>query len=372
VKSGAYPNHTFVKAGTKSIAHYLQDVGYRVALSGKRHIAPASCFPFEYSGKKNPDLDAIDTLFGDCAKSSTPFALFACSNEPHSPWDKGDASKYPPADVKLPPVLFDTEPTRDEFSRYLAEVTYFDWQVGQIMKLLEKHGLAENTLLVVLSEQGNSFPFAKWTCYDAGLQSGMIARWPGRINAGSQTGAMVEYVDLVPTLLAAAGVVAPDILDGKSFLPVLRGESDEHKQYAYGLQTTRGVINGSEHYGIRSVRSEQFRYIRNLSPEVEFQNIVFRSESFKSWQAAAARGDHRAAALVHRYSNRPAVELYDCVNDPWNEQNLAQQPEHKQVLHTLSAKLDAWMAQQGDLGQATELAAKERQNYGRSTQKKNR
>lgn len=93
VKSGAYPNHTFAKDGTKSIAHYLQELGYRVALSGKTHIGPKEVFPFEYSGKKNnPDMDAVDALMSESAASETPFCLFACSNEPHSPWDKGDAS----------------------------------------------------------------------------------------------------------------------------------------------------------------------------------------------------------------------------------------------------------------------------------------
>lgn len=372
VKSGAYPNHTFVKDGTESIAHYLKDAGYRVALSGKKHIAPRESFPFEYSGKKNPDLKVIDKLLGDCAKSNQPFALFACSNEPHSPWNKGDASKYPPADLKLPPILFDTKRTRSEFSKYLAEITYFDWQVGQIMKLLDKHDLADNTLLIVLSEQGNSFPFAKWTCYDAGLQSGMIARWPGQIKAGSQTDAMVEYVDMVPTMLAVAQADAAEILDGKSFVPVLKGESNKHKDFVYGLQTTRGIINGSDHYGIRSVRSKRFRYIRNLTPDVDFKNAAFKSESFQSWQAAAANGDQRAAALVNRYSKRPAVELYDSINDPWNEHNLALQPEYKQQLQQLSQKLDSWMAQQGDQGQETELAARKHQNRGRNKQKNKR
>ena len=68
VKSGAYPNHTFAKDGTKSVVHYLKPLGYRVALSGKRHIAPQEVFPFEYSGRKNPDLEAIDTLMSQCKK----------------------------------------------------------------------------------------------------------------------------------------------------------------------------------------------------------------------------------------------------------------------------------------------------------------
>ncbi|HYW79328.1 MAG TPA: sulfatase, partial [Thermoguttaceae bacterium] len=185
VKSGAYPNHTFAKPGTRSVVHYLEPLGYRVALSGKRHIGTREVFPFEFLGSgNNPDIGAIDTFLSECREKATPFCLFACSNEPHSPWNKGDASRYDPAKVKLPPYFVDTPTTRDDMSRYLAEITYYDGQVGECLDLLEKHDLAENTLVIVVSEQGSSFPFGKWTCYDTGLQSAMIVRWPGKVAPG--------------------------------------------------------------------------------------------------------------------------------------------------------------------------------------------
>ena len=94
---------------------------------------------------------------------------------------------------------------RETFSRYLAEISYYDGQVGEILGLLDKHGLSENTMVMVVSEQGNGFPFAKWTCYESGLQSAMIVRWPGKVKAGSETDAMVEYVDVTPTFIDIAG-----------------------------------------------------------------------------------------------------------------------------------------------------------------------
>jgi len=274
VKSGAYPNHTFAKDGTQSVCHALGNLGYRVALSGKRHIGPQEVFPFEYSGKKNPDMAAINTLMAESKQSNTPFCLFACSNEPHTPWNKGDAAAYPPEAVQLPPYHVDTPETRDAWSRYLAEITYFDGQVGEILDLLDTHGLAENTLVVVTTEQGNSMPFAKWTLYDAGLQTAMIARWPGVVEAGATTAAMVEV-------------------------------------------------------------------------------------------AKAAAGDADAADKVRRYQHRPAVELYDLSADPYEWHNLAATPEHAGTVARLKALLEAWMASQGDQGQATELAAHKHQRRGR-------
>ena len=362
VKSGAYPNHTFARKGTKSIAHYLKPLGYRMALSGKTHIAPREIFPFEYSGGKNPDMAAIEKLMVESKKDGTPFCLLACSNEPHSPWDKGDASRYPPEKVKLPSYLHDTPEMRDAFSRYLAEITYYDGQVGEILALLKKHGLEQNTLVMVTSEQGNGFPFAKWTLYDSGLQTALVARWPGRIAAGKTTDAMVEYVDLVPTWLEAAGVEKlPEVLDGRSFLPVLSGKKDTHKEHVFGIMTTRGVINHPGHYGIRSVRSEKYKLIVNLTPEVTFTNACTKSKEFQSWVKAAEGGDKKAADKVRRYQKRPGIELYDVQQDPLEWNNLADDPALAPVLKELQAELDAWMKAQGDEGQATELAAYERQ-----------
>ncbi|MGY8991782.1 MAG: sulfatase/phosphatase domain-containing protein, partial [Rhodospirillales bacterium] len=239
---------------------------------------------------------------------------FACSNEPHSPWNKGDASKYPPAKVKLPPYIVDTPRMREDFSDYLAEITYYDSQVGEIVGLLDRHGLADNTLVMVVSEQGNGFPFAKWTCYDHGLQSAMVVRWPGKVKAGAVTDAMVEYVDVTPTFIDAASGKAVNGLDGKSFLPVLRGETQTHKQHVFGIMTTRGIINGTDAFAIRSVRGMRYKLILNLNHESKFTNACTKSPAFKSMVAKAATGDATAKRLVHNYHHRPAVELFDLKN----------------------------------------------------------
>src|SRR5690606_23846440 len=100
-------------------------------------------------------------------------------------------------------------------------------------------------------------PGGKWTCYDAGLRTALVMRWPGRIEAGSTRDAMVQYVDVVPTLLEAAGTDPATVdvgiggapaeagnprgFDGRSFLPVLLGKSQTHRDYVYGIQTTRGI-----------------------------------------------------------------------------------------------------------------------------------
>jgi uncharacterized sulfatase len=250
VKSGAYPNATLAKDGTKSVVHYLSDVGYRVGLTGKRHIAPEEVFPFEYLNKQgDPDLEAVETFLAKDSKQ--PSCTFICFNEPHTPWTKGDPSAFDADKLVLPPYFVDTAETRKHLVNYFAEVKDLDNSVGKVIALLDKLKMRKNTLLIFVSEQGIAMPFAKWTCYDSGLQSAFLARWPGRIEAGSVSDAMIEYVDILPTFVEAAGATPAEVLEGESFLPVLMGQRQHHKDYVYALQTTRGISNGSEHYGVR-------------------------------------------------------------------------------------------------------------------------
>jgi len=376
VKSGAYPNHALAKDEVRSVAHYLGEAGYRVGLAGKSHVGPPGVYPFESvpgfdsSCTRAPtlphSLEGITEFMGRTAEE--PFCLVVALVEPHSPWVMGDASAYPPDELELPPVFADTPETRELYSSYLAEITYMDSQLGDILGALEASGATEETLVLFLSEQGSGFPFAKWTCYDAGLQSAAVVRWPGVVAPGSATDAMVEYVDVLPTFLEAAAAAVPEALDGRSFLPVLRGDADEHKTHVFGIQTTRGVNFGSDHYGIRSVRSGEHLYIRNLTPDAVFSCAASRGQPWESWVRAAEAGDEHAAALVRDYRHRPAEELYDVRADPWNRRNLVDDPALGSVLAELRAQLDAWMEAQGDEGASTEMRAHERMR-ARRTQK---
>jgi uncharacterized sulfatase len=369
VKTGAYPNHTHLNPGVKSIVQYLTALGYRVAQSGKTHVGPATVFNWEtIPSNPDPDFKQVDGFLAKCKTNGQPFCLLLCSHQPHTPWNQGDRSKYPPVEIKLPPYHVDTPETREDMSKYLAEVTVLDDQVGAAMASLEKNGLTENTLMIFVSEQGNSMPYAKWTCYDSGLQSAFIACWPGKIKPGSVNPAMIEYVDVLPTFIEAAGGTPDPVLDGKSLLPVFAGKQ-EHKKFVFGEMTTRGINNGSDHFGIRSVRSERYKYIWNFTPEVEFSNGATRSKLFNSWEAKAARGDPKAKDLVKRYKLRPSVELYDVINDPFEMNNLAENPKHAEVMVELRGELDRWMVRCGDLGQETEMQALEHMAPGRMKNK---
>ena len=179
-------------------------------------------------------------------------------------------------------------------ARYLAEVTYFDGQVGDALDLIDRHKLTDNTLFIATTEQGSSLPFAKWTLYDAGLHTGFIVRWPGQVKPGSTCDSLIEYADVVPTFVEAAGGKPAAIIDGKSLIPLLKGKKRTHKKYVFSEMTTKGIINAPKHYGIRSVRSLKYKYIWNFTPDVKFENVVTIPEDtkwgeaqvFNSWKRA--------------------------------------------------------------------------------------
>ncbi|MDR0351953.1 MAG: sulfatase-like hydrolase/transferase, partial [Opitutaceae bacterium] len=348
-------------------SNWFTAAGYRAALSGKTHVNPPRVFDYEHlmtpkavSEGHDPDFGAVDDFLADCVRKNQNFGLYICSTQPHAPWNKGDPSKYPPDKLQLPPNFVDTPETREAYSRYLAEITYFDGQVGRALDLLDKHGLAGDTMVVVLTEQGSAFPFAKWTCYDAGVTSGMVVRWPGHVNPGGTSDALVEYIDIMPTFCEAAKIRTPGDLDGRSFLGLLKGATGRHKDYAFSLATSRGLNNGPECYGVRSVRGARHRYILNLSPGETFVNWTTLQPWYEQWREKAAAGDKHAAGMVKRYQHRPAEELYDVEKDPWCLDNIMGDPSLKDELATLRRQLAAWMKDQGDKGQATEMAAKDR------------
>lgn len=367
VSSGAYPNHARVRDDVTSVTHHMREQGYRVALQGKRHFEPLSVFDYEFlsGGGMDVNVDKVRPFIQDAASKQEPFCLFLCSHQPHTPWNMGDPSVYDPEKLILPSYWVDTPETRADYCRYLAEVTYMDGLVGQVMDLLDETGVADNTVFFFTSEQGNAFPFAKWTCYDMGLQTAMIVRWPGVTEPGSTCDALAEYVDVVPTFVDIAGGTPDKVLEGKSFKKCIEGKKNRHKKYVYAIHTTRGTINGTEGFGIRSVRDRRYLYIRNVNSDNLFRNATtdLGAPMWSSWVREGV-SDPRAAELVSRYQKRPAEELYDTWKDPDDDRNLASERRYSLIRKRFSRKLDRWMEQQGDLGAETEMQAFDHQMKG--------
>ena len=371
--TGLYPmgngcawNHSASRPGVTSMPHHLKALGYRVGLAGKVHVEPASVFPFETvrgfdaNCVRNPTRPHDTRYIREfmTRRADEPFCLTVALVEPHVPWVMGDASKYPPKQLKLPPNIADTPRTREDFGRYVAEITYMDEQVGEIFDVLEACGHADDTLVLFTSEQGSQFPGCKWTNWDTGVHTALIARWPGKVAAGRRTDALVQYADVLPTLVdATGGKPAGHAYDGTSFLSVLLGKKTRHREYVYGMHNN---LPEGPAYPIRTISDGQYRYIRNLRPdEIYIEKHLMgwsgtgelNNPYWATWVREAWADDH-TYELTKRYLHRPAEQLYHTADDPYELTNLADDPGLASIKARLSAALDRWMKEQNDPGAA--------------------
>ena len=373
VRNGSYPNHAQVYDNIVSIAQHFIGIGYRVALIGKQHYAPMDNFPFEYLGGRNSDNgEGIDINLADAEKfikkdNSKPYLLIVATNQPHTPWNRGNKNLYDADKLSVPSFLVDTKETRSALVRYYAEITYADSLVGDCMKMVDRNNNKDNTLFLFASEHGSSLPFGKWTCYNMGLKAAFIARWPKVIKPSTRSNILTQYIDILPTLYDAAGgdpkTLRGDIekklpLDGSSFLSTLNGNEKEIRTYVYGVQTTRGIANGSENYPVRSIQDHHYKLIWNLNYKDEFLSSASKhgNKLYESWlnEAEVSKEDYEHAKL---YRNRPEFELYDIEKDRFEMKNLYGQKALNKVQEKLFTELKLWMNEQGDKGIETELKA---------------
>jgi arylsulfatase A-like enzyme len=346
-RNGAEPNHALKRDGVAALPPALHALGYEVAAFGKvAHYNQARFYGFDQS-----DADSSPARVGRFLKErdpSKPLCLFLGTHHPHVPWSMNDG--YDPATVQLPPTHVDTPETRAMRTQYLTDVTNADRWVGALRGLIGEF-VTGDTLTVFSSDHGAQWPFAKWNLYDAGIRVPLIAVWPDKIPAGTTSAAMVQWTDLLPTFIDLAGGQPPEGLDGQSFARVLRGQATEHRDRIFTTHTGDGYRMNV--YPIRSVRTADWKYIRNLHPNYQHHTHISRAAGrdgltyWTSWQRAAL-SDLDAAAIVKRYSVRPREELYDLTADPYEQRNLAADSAQAPRLKELSAELDAWMASQGD------------------------
>ena len=380
IRSGAYPNHTRVYDGVHSLFTHLKRSGYRVALQNKSHVGPAASFPCERIAGADDLTNTEAFVRRDAAH---PWFLVFASNDPHSKWSRGP--KYDPAALTVPPYLHDNKTTRELLAKYYGEISKLDEQVGNLMQLLEESQQAANTLVMFVSEQGSSFPYGgKWSVYDTGIRVSTLVRWPGKVAAGSLSRALVQYTDVAPTFLAAAGIDPTTIdtgcadtfgkrgFDGRSFLDVLTGKSKAFHEHVFSQHTTVGINGYLEPYPMRAVRDKRYKLIRNLAPQNTYTIAgIHKGEPLTSWKADAVSDSALAKRVAWLY-RRPAVELYDLNADPWELNNLADDPSLTTIKAKLGKALDVWMAQQGDEGLKAELKAHSRQGKARQRAGKKR
>ncbi|MBT3212720.1 MAG: sulfatase-like hydrolase/transferase [Planctomycetaceae bacterium] len=371
-RTGAMPNHSKSVAGTKSLPHYLQPLGYHVGLLGKKHIGPRDSYPFDDLGDLPKDRDAnkdavirAEAYIQKAIRTETPFCLVVASNDGHGPYTHGDRSRYPAATIQTPHDALGTSQYKQQLGAHLAEVTNLDDLLGKLRKILQDENVTQNTLIIFCSEQGNAFPFSKWTCFESGLTSGMIAVLPEVIPAGTVKKNMTWIADVAPTLLdAAGGNTAAWTFDGTSQWGNLTGGKTDIHHYAYGAFTNCNILdNKTRNYPIRSIRDDRYTLIWSPQHQDITSNVTLTQaldwinhknndrypDVAASWvQKLYDDPQPHIKTLVHRLHHRPEWALYDRRNDPHELDNLAASDSHKKVFERLQKALHTWLNRWND------------------------
>ncbi|MEM7601427.1 MAG: sulfatase [Verrucomicrobiota bacterium] len=369
-RNGVVGNHEhklYKLDASESLIHQLIEAGYEVVFRGKvSHGKKEGVVPdgvVQLPGD-NRLLDPanVESYLSEREDKTRPVALFIGPTDTHTIWPSGtEEVAFDPGDAVLPPKTFDTAEARDLMARYNQAVENVDACVGKVRELVRRQLDEDNTLILYTSDHGQNWPFGKWSLYETGVRSPLIAVWPGKIAPGVRTDAMVSWIDILPTFLDLAGVPGAEDIDGKSFQPVLLGETEVHREEIYTVHKGDRTVNV---YPIRAVRTEKWKYILNLFPE--FYNTthidvpVFReghrfpgrenSHYFPEWQSwiESAESNQEAAQFLHLYHSRPKEELYLLEEDPFEENNLAFDPRYAEVLASMHAKVRARMKALGD------------------------
>lgn len=338
-----------------TIPSLLKAVGYRTGVIGKIHVAPEAAFPFDWKGIGHGQTRDVAKAAASAAEflgqvAGAPFFLMVNYMDPHRPLVNQSVgvpeTPFGPDDIE--PFAFlglDTPQVREEVGGYYNCAARADVGVGLLLAELAKAGHSDDTLVVFLGDNGPPFTRGKTTCYEAGLRTPLLVRWPDRAAAGLVRQELVSSVDLLPTFLAAAGLEPLEGLAGESLTGLLAGERVRWRQT---LCCEYNAHHPGGWFPRRSIRDSRYKLILNL--------LEARPNPIRGVDGCAAWKASRAAELegtpirqvFDRYGDPPPVELYDLQSDPVEFHDLAGKAEYRQIEERLTARLRAWREETRD------------------------
>jgi N-sulfoglucosamine sulfohydrolase len=288
-----------------------------------------------------------------------PFCLLINVSDPHKPFyaegrqgatvdDPHVPSRvFTPEEVPIPGFLFDDLVVRKELSHYYSSVRRADDCVGEVLAALEASGVADNTVIVFLSDHGMPLPFAKTQLYHHSTHTPLIVYWPGVTKAGAVDNEhLVAGVDLLPTLLEIAGGPPADGLDGRSFTALLRGEKQPGRDSVFKEHNENA---GGSRDPMRAVQTRQFLYVFN--PWSNGERVMATATNGTPTcrrLKQLARTDAALAARLDLYEHRVVEELYDVEHDPDCLHNLIASSQHAEELARLRTAIAEWMERTDD------------------------
>ncbi|HYW95674.1 MAG TPA: sulfatase-like hydrolase/transferase, partial [Bacteroidales bacterium] len=257
-----------------------------------------------------------------------------------------------PDAVVPPPYYPDSPEVRKLWARYYTNVSIMDYQTGQILKQLRDEHLDDNTIVFFYSDHGTGMPRSKRAVYDSGLQVPMIIYVPEKyrkalhFKPGTKEERLVSFLDLGPTVLSIVGIEKPGYMQGQAFM----GKYEQPPQkYVYG--TSDRVDEAFE--TSRTVRSKNFRYIRNFMPQLPLLQPNYYTDKsliMKELTRLKDEGNLTPAQQDMFAATRAPEELYDANTDPYEIHNLAASPAFHDTLLHYRKLMDRWVMDTYDTG----------------------
>lgn len=381
IATGRYSHRSgamgFMKAreDVPDIVTTLQQGGYLAGILGKvSHSTPKNSMKWDYQfdqnelgNGRNPELyyQRSKTFLERSKQEGKPFYFMVNSHDPHRPYCNPDklttgaampSRTFAPSEVQVPGFLPDLPGVRAELAHYLNSTRRLDDTFGKVMQALCESGCADNTLVVFISDNGIAVPFAKCNTWFHSSRTPLLVRWPGNVKAGSTNDRdFVSTVDFFPTFLQATGVPGPDGLDGHSFLPLLNGPLFNGPSPAAQPHVDREFVftqidskAGGDAVPMRCVQSAKYGYIYNpFSDGKHWYRNNNEGQTMAAMQAAA-KTDPRIAARIELFRHRVPEEFYDLQRDPDCLHNLIAEPDYREPLAALQARLAVHMQQTAD------------------------
>ncbi|MBN1807130.1 MAG: sulfatase-like hydrolase/transferase [Sedimentisphaerales bacterium] len=251
-----------------------------------------------------------------------------------------------PKKVKLPPYFPDHPIARKDWATYLNSIQMLDIYIGKILQRLESDGLADNTMVIFIGDHGRCHVRSKQWLYDAGIRIPLIVRWPGKLKPGHVNSDLVSAIDISATILKIAGIQPPKYMQGRIFI----GSDATKRDYIFASRDRCDETIEC----IRCVHDKRYSYIRNYMSYRPWMALnLYKDTGYpvrNLLRKLHAEGKLTTAQTKFMAPTKPPEELYDLENDPHELNNLADSPEHRNILKRMRAAHINWMHQIGDTG----------------------
>ena len=314
--------------GIKPITHLLEEAGY------------FTCFMQNRKTDFNFLTDKPAYRGNDWSerKSGQPFYAQLTFPGTHRTWARDTIRPIDIKDITLPPYYPQTDFAKRDWATGLESAQIVDRQIGEILKRLENEGLAENTLVFIIGDNGRCMPRGKQFLYDGGIQVPILVRWPAKIKPAQVNSNLVTTLDISKTILDVAGIKPLHPLHGQNLLD----GSTKKREYIFAARDKMD----DTHDAMRAIRSKEFKLIHNLMPERPY--CQFNRYKELSYPVLALlnvmnmKGELTAEQAQFMASSKPEFELFDLKNDPNEMNNLANNPQYTKIKGKLLKELNNW------------------------------